>query len=121
MRTLTRSAVAAAAVALLLLMPSGAAAQQPDGFPSYKKCGAFKAGGLRIWVSADRIGCGKARRIQREYWLGRRKDKIIVNGGSGYAGYIKLKKYKGWRCTSGAGAGRCAKGKAVAAYENEAW
>ena len=120
MRILTRSAGVVAAVALLVLMPSGASGQQP-AFDSHKKCGAFKAGELRIWVYAERTGCGKARRIQREYWLGRRKDKVIVNGGSGYAGYIKLKKYKGWRCTSGAGAGQCAKGKAVAAYQNEAW
>lgn len=99
--------------------------------PSYRYCGSFKAtspllrtrltlssGGYNIRVYATHMRCRKALRIQKEYWLGPRHRKVIVNGGAGATGYILLKRFPGWRCGSGAGGGACTKGRASAAYQN---
>lgn len=83
-----------------------------------KSCGSFDGGEYRISVYATEISCKKARRIQKEYWLGPKRRKVIVNGGSGAAGYILLKRFPGWRCTSGSGGGSCSKGDSVASYQN---
>jgi hypothetical protein len=97
---------------------ASSAAIDPNAFGrSFHYCGAFKAE-YEIGVFAKKITCAKARRIQREYWLGPRSRKIIRNGGYGASGYILLKRYPGWKCTSGSGGGQCAKSKSVAAYQN---
>ena len=86
--------------------------------PSFKYCGSFKAKSLAIHVYAKKITCRKARSIEREYWLGPRSRKIYVNGGFGADGYIKLKRFRGWKCTSGSGGGSCNKRRSSAAYAN---
>jgi hypothetical protein len=95
---------------------SSASAAGPYG-PGYKYCGSFKAG-YHIRVYATHLSCRKAVDIQKEYWLGPRHRKVVVNGGSGAFGYVLLKRYPGWRCGSGAGGGQCTKGKASAAYQD---
>lgn len=109
---------AAVALAVSGAMPPSVGADADDWGPSFKDCGSFKAGAYRIEVYASKVTCKKAKRIQRELWLGSAKDKESVNGGSGASGYVKLKRFPGWRCTSGSGGGSCKKGKSVAAYEN---
>ena len=56
--------------------------------------------------------------IQKELWLGPQDMQESVNGGSGALGYILLKRFPGWKCTSGSGGGSCKKGRKVSAYEN---
>lgn len=110
------AAIAAAAVLLSQMASGGAAANEYWG-PGYRSCGSFKAG-FTINVSAKRVSCRIAMRIQQEYWRGPDRRKVIVDGGTGASGYVLLKRYPGWRCTSGAGAGACAKGAKRAAYDN---
>ena len=87
-------------------------------WPGMKKCGSFEAS-LRIYVYAnDRLRCVQARRIMREYWLGPDRRKVVVNGGTGADGYVKLKRYRGWRCYGGSGGGTCKRRAAVAGYQN---
>jgi hypothetical protein len=122
MRTFSLLATITAAV-LLAFAGVSAGAQQPapdpNAFgPTYKYCKTFRAQGHRIAVYAHRLTCRTARRIQKEYWLGPDSRKVIVNGGSGASGYIKLKRYRGWRCYSGSGGGSCRRGTKVAAYQN---
>lgn len=85
--------------------------------PSHKRCGKFRARGYSIFVFKARTSCRKATRILREYWLGPKRRKVIVNGGSGAFGYVLLKRYRGWKCTSGSGGGGCRKGRREAAYQ----
>jgi hypothetical protein len=110
---------AAALVIAISLGLSGVALGTPGyDWPGMSKCGSFKAS-YRIYVYAnDHLRCAKARRIMKEYWLGPESRKVIVNGGTGASGYVKLKRYKGWRCFSGAGGGTCRHGRAVAGYQN---
>lgn len=117
----SRARIVTALVAAMLLaapaaMPASASANAYWG-PGYRSCGSFKAG-YRINVSAKKLRCRVAMRIQREYWRGPRSRKVIVNGGTGASGYVLLKRFPGWKCTSGAGAGACAKGAKRAAYDN---
>ncbi len=109
---LTVAVIAATAAA-----PASAAKRPPNPYgPAYKYCGSFKAPD-RIWVYATHMGCRKAKRIQREFWLGSDTNRTEGNGGSGASGYVLLKKYPGWRCGSGSGGGQCNKRKASAAYQ----
>jgi hypothetical protein len=66
----------------------------------------------RVRVYAERISCSKARRIMRAYLDGPESEKELV-GPDDYNGYIRLKRFPGWRCTSGAGSGGCSKGRAT--------
>src|SRR4051794_18851762 len=102
-RPLIRAALLVAMVVSLAAAAS-ALADGPFG-PGYVACGSFHASGYRIRVYAAHVTCTQAVRIQKEYWLGKRKDRQIFNGGSGASGYVLLKKYPGWRCTSGSGGG----------------
>jgi hypothetical protein len=119
-RSVSPSLVAVLAGAALttgvLVAPS--AANEAWG-PGFNSCGSFNTSDYRINVSAKKVSCKRATAIQRELWLGPDSRKVIVNGGSGATGYIKLKRYPGWKCGSGAGAGACKKNKSVAAYDNE--
>ena len=110
-------AVAAIALGVTFAATSPSLADNPYG-PGYKSCGSFRASDLRIRVYATHLTCRSAVRIQKEYWLGKRRDRRVFNGGTGASGYILLKKYPGWRCTSGSGGGACQKRKSVAAYQN---
>ena len=80
-------------------------------------CGAFNTSIYHLDVYAKKVSCTLAFRIEREYWLGAKRNKVFVNGGSGALGYILLKRYPGWRCNSGAGGGVCQKGQLTAAYQ----
>jgi hypothetical protein len=85
--------------------------------PGYRKCGTFHAQ-YRIHVYAKHLSCRRARRIQKEYWLAPDSRKVSHHGGYGAAGWITLKRFPGWKCTSGSGGGACAKGRRQAAYQN---
>jgi hypothetical protein len=82
--------------------------------PGYRGCGSFQAR-YTIHVLAKHVSCRKARQIQREYWLAPESEKELV-GPDEYNGYIRLKRFPGWRCTSGAMAGDCVKGSKEAGY-----
>ncbi len=82
--------------------------------PRYRHCGSFQAR-YRIHVLARHVSCRKARRVQREYWLAPESEKELV-GPDEYNGYVRLKRFPGWRCTSGARAGACVKGRKEASY-----
>lgn len=84
---------------------------------SYKACGAFETT-YHTHVYAKGIRCPLARRIQKEYWDGPARFKVIVNGGSGANGYVRLRRFPGWICRSGSGGGACTKQKKAAAYSN---
>lgn len=103
---------------LTVMSPSAAIGDGPYG-PEYKFCGAFNAE-YRIQVYETHMSCDRAIKIQKEYWRGPDERKVIVNGGSGAAGYVLLKRFPGWKCTSGAGGGACRKGRKAAAYQNHA-
>ncbi len=84
--------------------------------PGFSRCGSFKAQRvLTIHVQAQHVSCRVAMKVQREYWLGPESEKELV-GPDEYNGYVRLKRFPGWRCTSGAGAGNCAKGRKDAFY-----
>ncbi len=90
----------------------GGAWQVPAG---YKRCSTFTVRGGPIHVDARHLSCRKAMRIQKEYWLAPESEKELV-GPNEYNGYVRLKRFPGWRCTSGAGAGDCVKGRMEAGY-----
>jgi hypothetical protein len=82
--------------------------------PGYRNCGSFQAR-YTIHVFAKHVSCRKARRLQKEYWLAPESEKELV-GPDEYNGYVRLKRFPGWRCTSGAMAGGCRKGRKEAGY-----
>ena len=113
-----RIVVVTVAATSLLAVSAGPAASTPNyDWPGMKKCGTFRAG-YRIWVYAKGISCRTARKIQKEFWLGPARRKVIHNGGSGASGWVTLKRYPGWRCGSGSGGGGCRKGRRFAGYQN---
>jgi hypothetical protein len=85
--------------------------------PGTRRCGTFRSS-YRIHVYAKKISCKKARRIQKTYWRGPDSGRVVHNGGTGAYGWITLKKFPGYRCTSGAGGGVCKKGNKEAWYLN---
>src|SRR5262245_7367252 len=107
------------ALALTLGLAATAAADDDWG-PGFKRCGSFKSGEYTIRVHAKGMTCTRATAMQREYWNGPGSRKVVVNGGSGADGYVKLKRYPGYKCFSGAGAGSCQNksGSKTAAYDN---
>jgi hypothetical protein len=80
----------------------------------YTACGSFKAR-YTIHVSARHVSCRVALKVQQEYWLAPEDEKELV-GPDEYNGYVRLKRFPGWHCTSGAMAGACVKGRKEAAY-----
>jgi hypothetical protein len=84
--------------------------------PGFRRCSSFKAQRvLTIHVQAKHVSCRAAMKVQRDYWLGPKSEQELV-GPDEYNGYVRLKRFPGWRCTSGAGAGNCAKGRKDAFY-----
>ena len=120
MTTMLRAFVAGLAAAAIALAAVATPAQATPNYdwPGMKKCGTFKAQSYTIYVYAKNIKCATARRIQKEYWLGPRSRKVVHNGGTGASGWVTLKRYPGWRCTSGSGGGGCNRGKKSASYQN---
>ena len=107
--------VCAAAIALLAVRAPSSTA---DGYwgTGYRVCKAVRdTDGEKIYVSAKHVSCRKARRIIAEYYLAPESEKELV-GPDSYNGYVKLKRFPGWKCTSGASAGGCRKGRKMAAY-----
>jgi hypothetical protein len=82
--------------------------------PGYKGCGSFQAR-YTIHVFVKHASCRMALRVQEEYWLAPESEKELV-GPNEYNGYVRLKRFPGWHCTSGAMAGACVKGRKEAAY-----
>lgn len=118
-RALARRAALIAALLVGLAAASGSMAVATPNYdwPGMRKCGTFEAG-YKIWVYAKHITCRRARRIQKEYWLAPARRRVVHHGGTGAFGWVTLKRYPGWRCTSGAGGGNCQKGKRFASYQN---
>jgi hypothetical protein len=83
-----------------------------------KVCGEFKAQGYVMTVSAEHLPCATAMAIQREYWLAPDSRRTYHDNGFVYNSYVTLKRYPGWKCSHGSGAGTCTKGTKVAWYEN---
>jgi outer membrane protein assembly factor BamB len=109
------AAIAAWAVSLGPATFSASATSASEWGPGFKGCGSFKAA-YTIQVFAKDVSCGKARRIQKEYWRAPKGRTEEVNDGG--AGYVLLKRFPGWKCVSGAGGGSCTKGARVAAYSD---
>jgi len=113
-----RARVAGLAVAIALLAVAVPAAATPDyDWPGMKKCGTFQAQ-YKIYVYAKNITCKTARRIQIEFWRGPKSRRVVHNGGTGASGWVTLKRYPGWRCTSGSGGGGCSRDNKSASYQN---
>jgi hypothetical protein len=111
------ASVCAAILVLGLVTPTlSSATTAADWGPGFKDCGSFHAE-YKIHVFARDVSCAKARRIQEEFWRGpsSRKTEVITPKGPVY---IKLKRFPGWKCSSGAGGGTCTNGKKVAAYSD---
>lgn len=122
--TTARLAFAVAAVLATAGVATASAADPPISHTqhaSYKIdhgfCVSFKAG-YWIDVYAANMSCTKAFQIQKEYWLGPKSRKRVFHGGTGAMGYVLLKRYPGWKCTSGSGGGACTKGNKSAGYQN---
>lgn len=99
-------------LALVLLGPISESSA--TSWPGYRKCGSFPAR-YRVHVFARHVSCRKATQVEKEYWLAPESEKELV-GPDPYNGYVRLKRFPGWRCTSGAMAGGCRKGRKEAAY-----
>jgi len=112
------------ATILLALLAFGAptsTAADPYWGPAYRACGrqtfhSHEQGTVRVYVAEQHTTCKTARKIQREYWTAPNSRLTIIAGGTGAAGYVLLKRYPGWKCTSGAGAGSCQKSRRFAGY-----
>jgi hypothetical protein len=115
-----RSLAPGPAVVLLALVWLGgllALPGQGDAFTvlaGYKSCRSFQAP-YTIHVVAKHVSRRTAIKVQKEYWLAPESEKELV-GPDEYNGYVRLKRFPGWRCTSGAIAGACVKGRKEAAY-----
>jgi hypothetical protein len=81
--------------------------------PGYRHCGEL--GKSSIYVSADGLGCTRARRIVREYRFGP-EDRKLHHGPENYTGWWSLERFPGWRCHEGTGGGGCDKHDRSAAF-----
>jgi hypothetical protein len=109
--------LALALIALLVIPPTGssATASSSEAQVVHYRCGSFDSNGASIYVSAYGISCHLALALQKAYFLAPEDEKELV-GPDDYHGYVRLKQFPGWRCTSGAMAGGCHKGQLVAGY-----
>lgn len=104
-------------IGFVLLVAAFCFPQAGDAFTvpaGYKGCGSFQAR-YTIHVYVKHVSCRTALRVQKEYWLAPESEKELV-GPDEYNGYVRLKRFPGWSCTSGAMAGACVKGRKEAAY-----
>jgi hypothetical protein len=108
-------------LALLTVLPAVSAGRippDPDVYgPTFDFCNSFHAKGYRIDVYAKNVSCRRARNVQKAFWRGSEKS-VIYHPMHGVDEYWTLKRFPGWRCTTGAGGGSCAKGRATAAYQS---
>ena len=117
-----RTRVRAASAILILLAlwlatpAESSATSASDWGAGFKACGSFRAQ-YKIQVFAKDVSCAKARRIQKDYWLGPPDGHVEVHRHQGPQ-IVLLKRFPGWRCSSGAGGGTCTKGRRVAAYSD---
>lgn len=110
------ASVCMAILVLGLVAPTlSSATTVADWGPGFKGCGSFDTG--HVHVFAENIGCTKARRIQKEYWLAPKSRTVEVTPPSGPP-EVRLKRFPGWICASGSGGGSCVKGDKVAAYSD---
>ncbi len=114
--------VMVAAMTTLLLVqyiqPTGASAIGAATWgPGFKRCGSFNAASSEIQVFTKDLSCAKARRIQKEFWLGPPSRKIVTYSEVGPPEEeVRLKRFPGWVCVPGPGGGSCVKGRHEAAY-----
>jgi hypothetical protein len=111
-----RTVVCALALIVVLGAVAGAAAGRWD-LPGTRKCGTFRSTYV-IHVYAKHTTCSVARRIQREYWLAPKSRVVEHWHGNEANSWVTLKRYPGWKCTSGSGGGLCRKGRKWAAYQD---
>jgi hypothetical protein len=80
---------------------------------AHKTCGHIRwSDGQRVQISADHMSCRAAKRIQKYWW----RNGPGVHWHKKDTDWWTLRRYPGWRCFQGAGAGGCSKGKKVAGY-----
>jgi hypothetical protein len=114
--SLAKSSVAGALAAFLLgALLLFVAAPRAEALSVHYRCGSFSAGNGSIYVAAEGITCKLALELQETYWLAPEDEKDLI-GPDEYNGYVRLKKFPGWHCTSGALAGGCHKGQLDAGY-----
>jgi hypothetical protein len=78
-----------------------------DPYPGYHSCGRVSGGHhFSISIYAKKLSCGRARRIDHEYYFGP-EDRKRHHGPENYNGWWTLKRFPGWRCTEGTGGGGC--------------
>ena len=101
---------------LAVAAPADATSPHYPFGPGYRHCGPVHGpNGFDLYISASGIGCGKAKRIDREYYFGPESRKRH-HGPENYNGWWTLKRYPGWRCHEGTGGGGCDKHGRSAAF-----
>jgi hypothetical protein len=108
------SAALASSLAVAAAVPGPVSAS--DGRYCKTVSKRYSYGVDRTKVYAHGISCRVAVGLNKEYSTPSHWSRS-VNGGSGAAGYAYLRKYPGWKCTSGTGAGSCKKGRKYMSYE----
>lgn len=107
-----RSSVALALTALAVMLAM-LLSQADRAEAGYRPCGQLHDGHPgKTWVGAKKTSCRKAHRIL-SYWLNGRGVKWHRGGD-----YYTLRRYPGWKCGSGAGAGTCVKGRKAVEYNS---
>jgi hypothetical protein len=98
----------AAYLSLPAALANADSADYPFG-PGSRHCGPVRAGRpYPIYISAKRLSCRRAKRVDREFYFGPENRKRH-HGPENYDGWWTLERYPGWRCTEGTGGGGCRK------------
>jgi hypothetical protein len=98
-------------------MAVGASAHSSHYLDGYRHCGPVHgATGGTIWISAKRVSCARARRIDREFYFGPEDRKRHHGDETIQGSWWTLKRYPGWRCGEGTGGGSCHKHGATAFF-----
>jgi hypothetical protein len=81
--------------------PQAGNSKQPPGYfeRHYNRCGEAANGELRAQIGAFKVSCRKARRIVESYMR------------HGWPGYVKIKGFPAWKCSSGSEGGTCQWGR----------
>jgi len=96
-------ALASALVAVSLCVPGVASARDCGSFD--KKISSDTT--YTIEVSTSRVTCRSGTRLMKDFWF--RRGRVQHGGPYTYNTYFTLKRWPGWRCYTGAGAGQCNK------------
>jgi hypothetical protein len=95
-----------------------ASAHSSHYLDGYSHCGPVHNGtGAKIWVSAQGVSCGLARRVDHEFYFGPEDRKRHHGGSTVEQSWWTLKRFPGWRCGEGTGGGSCHKHGATAFFE----